>query len=289
MSQYGIDPYGEDLGPWGGPGLITLRGVLLAAQNRFIVVFDQPPLARDPKGWRDATNTRNYTIEPIDPTITINGISVIPDKAVVPTRRIALARARQDREDPRQIHVWTDRDMEPRIEHRVTIVVPIHGAGCEDFVGPTSDTFWAPDPPPVAMAPDQLSGLYRDLDDGGTPASGGDLPGVWRYIETGEIALQSELEALKKRIIRRCTNVPGAFAWSDNGVLIVLNQQMRPETLTYLANRVAEQARVDALVAAASATVTPQISGGDAYVIVTLAVQLRDRRDLTLTFKLAVK
>ena len=43
-----------------------------------------------------------------------------------------------------------------------------------------SDTFWAPDPPPVAMAPDQLSGLYRDLDDGGTPASGGDLPGVLR-------------------------------------------------------------------------------------------------------------
>jgi len=105
IRRYGIDPYGEDLGPWGGPGLITLRGVLLAAQNRFIVVFDQPPLARDPKGWRDATNTRNYTIEPIDPTITINGISVIPDKAVVPTRRIALARARQDREDPRQRHV----------------------------------------------------------------------------------------------------------------------------------------------------------------------------------------
>lgn len=288
MSQYGISPYGGDLGPYGGPGLITLLGVLPAAENRMIAVFDRAPLSFDPKGRRSATNIRNYTIEPLDPTITINGISTVPDKAVTPTRRIALGRARVDPNDPKQVHIWTDRDMEPNIEHRLTVVGPLHGASCETFAGPASSTFWAPAPPPPAASPDRLDGTLRDLDDGGTPADG-ELPGVWRYQESGDVALQSELASLKKRLLRRCTQTRGEFVWSTNGADVFLNVQMTPDALNRLATQVAEQARKDVLVAAASCTVTPQISGGDAYVIVILAVQLRDRRDVTFVYKLQVK
>lgn len=288
MSQYGIEPYGDELGPYGGPGLITLLGVLPAAENRMIALFDRAPVSDDPKGWRSATNIGLYTIETIDPTISINGYSIVPDKAIVPTRAVALARARVDPDDPKQIHIWTDRDMEPQVQHRLIVVGPIHGASCETFAGPGEGTFWAPSPAATASAPDRLDGQFRDLDDGGTPSSG-DLPDVWRYQENGDIALQPEIEALKKRIIRRCTQQRGAFVWSPNGVDVFVNMQMRADELNRLATQVAEQARKDVIVAAASCTVTPLISGSDAYVTVVLAVQLRDRRDVTLTYKLQVK
>jgi hypothetical protein len=288
VSQYGIDPYGGELGPWGGPGLISVLGVLLAAENRFIVVFDRAPLAGDPKLRRDATNILNYSIAPIDPTLTINGISTVPDKAAVPTRPIALARARVDPQDPKQVWVWTDRNMEPDIEHTITVIGPIHGLGCETFVGPFVSTIWGPTPPQVQIAPDRLDGALRDLDDGGT-ASSGELPEVWRYSEDNDIALQGELESLKKRIIRRCTQMPNSFIWSDNGVPTFLGDLMQVGTLNQLANAVAEQTRKDIMVSAAAVTVEPLVSGGDAYVIVTLSVRLRDRRDVLLTYKLPVK
>ncbi len=288
MSQYGIEPYGGELGPYGGAGLITLLGVLPAAENRFIVVFDRAPLSSDPKGRRDASNPANYRIEPIDPTIVINNIPTVPDKAVVPTRGIALARARVDPADPKQIHVWTDRDMEPNIEHRVSVIGPIHGMACEDFAGPPSDTFWAPNPAPLPIAPDRLDGSMRDLDDGGT-ASSGDYPEVWRYQDNSDIALQDEIESLKKRIIRRVTQLPNSYVWSDNGVPTFIHSLMTPAALNNLAIIVAEQTRKDALVSAASCEVTPFISGGDAYVVIRLSVILRDRRDLVISYKLPTK
>lgn len=288
MSQYGIDPYGGDLGPYGGPGLITLLNIVLAAQNRFIVVFDRAPLADDPKNRRDATNIANYTIAPIDPTIVINGIPTVPDKAVVPTRRIALARARVDPLDPKQVHVWTDRNMEPDIKHLITVVGPIHGIDCEDFAGPNTGTIWGPTPPATQIAPDRFDGAFRDLDDGGTAASG-ELAEVWRYSENNDIALQPEIESLKKRIIRRCTQAPNSFVWSRNGVPVFIGDLMQIDTLDRLANAVAEQARKDALVDSAAVTVEPLVSGGDAYVVVTLSLRLRDRRDVTLLYKLPTK
>lgn len=288
MSAYGVEPYGGGLGPYGGPGLITLLGVLPAAENRVIVVFDRAPLAMDPKGRRDATNPANYTIASIDPTIVINGIATVPDKAVVPTRGVALARARVDRADPKQVHLWTDRDMEPMIEHRITIVGSIHGLACEDFAGPASDSIWAPSPSPLAVSPDRLDGNLRDLDDGGT-ASSGDLPEVWRYQENTDIALQDELESLKKRIIRRCTQLPNSYVWSDNGVPTFIGDLMTTASLSNLAEVVAAQARNDVLVSSASCEVVPLVSGGDAYVIITLSIRLRDRRDVTLRYKLPTK
>jgi len=288
VSAYGIDPYGGDLGPYGGPGLITVLNILPAAENRVILVFDRAPMSSDPKGRRDATNPANYTIEPIDPTITINGISTVPDKAIVPTLPIALARARVDPYDPKQIHLWTDRDMEPQIEHRVSIVGPIHGEGCEDFAGLVSWTIWAPLPAPLQMAPDRLDGQLRDLDDGGT-ATSGDLPEVWRYEGTGDIALQGELESLKKRIIRRCTQAPNSYVWSNNGVPMFIGDLMTVGSLNNLAQVVQEQARKDILVADAAVTVEPVLSGGDAIIVVTLSIRLRDRRDVSLVYKLPTK
>lgn len=286
MSQYGVSPFGES-GPYGGPGLISILGVLPAARNRLVVFFDVAPLADDPKGLRSATNVANWRVQPVDPTILgVNppGNKYVPDGAVVPKRRIGLARARID-SDIRQLQVWTDRDMEGGVLYRLTAVGELHGASCEAFAGPTVWETYAPFPAAVRTIPDRLDGTFRDLDDGQLPGFA-TQPGVWRYKATGDIALQDELVALKKRILRRCSHAPGAFLWSANGVDLRFGQSATAANLTALANAVAEQARLDTLVAAAAVTAELVQSGGDVYVLLTLAVQLTDRRDLVLTLKI---
>lgn len=287
MSQYGFAPFGES-GPYGGPGLISILGLLTTARNRVIVVFDEVPLADDPKGLRSAANVANWLFEPIDPTIIgadPPGHTYVPDGAVVPKRRIGLARARLDPGDPRQLHVWTDRDMEGGVRYRLTAVGELHGAACETFAGPTAWETWAPHPAPVRSIPDRLDGVYRDLDDGQLPGFVSQ-PGIWRYKSTGDIALQDELVALKKRILRRCSHAPGAFVWSGSGVDLRFGLPATPANLSGLANAVAEQARKDTLVAAAAVTAELVQSGGDVYVLLTISVELTDRRDLVLTLKL---
>lgn len=287
MSQYGLAPFGDE-GPYGGIGLISILGLLPAARNRLIVVFDAPPLADDPKGLRSASNIANWQCEPVDPTIVgVNppGNKYVPDGAIVPKRRIAVARARIDLGDLRQLHVWTDRDMEGGVKYRLTAVGELHGKACEAFSGPTAWEVYAPFPAPVRAIPDRLDGVYRDLDDGALPGFV-QQPGIWRYKSTGDIALQDELTALKKRILRRCTHAPGAFLWSPNGVDLRIGMPMTPGNLTALANSVAEQARSDALVAAAAVTAELVQSGGDVFVLLTISVQLTDRRDLVLPLKI---
>lgn len=287
MSQYGLSPYGED-GPYGGPGLITILGILPAARNRVIVFFDVRPLAEDPQGLRDASNVRNWAIAPVDPTIQgVNppGNAYVPDGEIVPKRRIGLARARLDTASPLQLHIWTDRDLEGGVRYRLDVVGELHGAACESFAGPTSWETYAPFAAQPRQIPDRLDGRYRDLDDGNLPGFV-QQPGIWRYKSTGDIALQDELAALKKRIIRRCTHAPGAFLWSSNGVDLLFGQSATPANLTALANAVAAQARGDALVAAAAVTAELVQTAGDVFVLLTLSVQLTDRRDLVLPLKI---
>jgi hypothetical protein len=287
VSQYGIDPFGED-GPYGGPGLISILGLVPAARNRLIVVFDEPPLADDPKGLRSASNVANWRIEPVDPTIQgVNppGYTYVPDGQVVPKRRIGLARARIDLTDRTQLHVWTDRDMEGGVRHRLSVVGELHGAACEAFAGPTVWETYAPFPAPVRVIPDRLDGVYRDLDDGALPGFV-QQPGIWRYKSTGDIALQDELVALKKRILRRCTHAPGAFVWSTDGVDLRFGLPATASNLTALANAVADQARVDPLVSAAAVTAELVQTGGEVFVLLTISVELVDRRDLVLPLKI---
>ena len=94
---------------------------------------------------------------------------------------------------------------------------------------------------------------------------------------------------LKKRIIRRCTQAPNSYVWSNNGVPMFIGDLMTVGSLNNLAQVVQEQARKDILVADAAVTVEPVLSGGDAIIVVTLSIRLRDRRDVSLVYKLPTK
>lgn len=286
MSQYGISPYGGE-GPYGGAGLVTVLACVPGARNRVILFFDRRPLADDPRGARSAINPANYQIAAVDPTIPGNPPHV-PEGALVPTRRVALARARADVIDPTQIHLWTDRDMEGGILHRVTIIGALHGAACEDFAGLTTWDFYAPSPGPVRNAPDRLELRYRDLDDGDLPGFES-LPGVWRYKSNGDIAMQPELEAFKKRLIRRLTQQRRAFTWSNNGIEIQIGQSLSAEVLNRVAGNVASMARADSLAASAGCTVQARVIGNDVYVEIAVSVELLDGREYLLSLSVPAK
>jgi hypothetical protein len=283
VSQFGITPFGDE-GPFGGPGLLTILAMVPAAQNRLVLFFDGLPLADDPKGSRSATNPRNYTVEAVDPTIPANP-PYVPEGKLVPTRRVALARARADLEDKTQIHLWLDRDMEGGILHRVTVVGMLHGAACEDFAGENVWEAYAPFSPALRVAPDRLDVRFRDLDDGNLPGFEV-LPGVWRYKSNGDIALQAELEAFKKRLIRRLTQQRRSFTWSPNGINIVIGESLTPGVLSALANNVAAMARADSLTKSAGCTVSARTIGNDVYVEVIVTVELLDGREYLLSLSI---
>lgn len=286
MSQFGVTPFGEE-GPFGGVGLITVIAAVPAARNRVILFFDGVPLADDPKGLRSATNPENYALTPVDPTIPGNPPQV-PDGLTVPSRRIALARCRADETDPTQIHLWTDRDMEGGIIHKLEILGMLHGTDCEDFAGDSAFEFYAPFAPAARVAPDRLDLRFRDLDDGNLPGFE-ILPGVWRYKSNGDIALQPELESFKKRLIRRLTQQRRAFTWSENGIDIVIGQPMTPDILSRLANNVASMARADALASSAGCTATVRTLGNDVFVELVVTVELRDGREYLLSLSVPSK
>lgn len=286
MSQYGISPYGID-GPYGGAGLITILAAVPGARNRVILFFDTAPLADDPKGARSATNPANYQISAVNPTIPGNPPQV-PEGELVPTRRVALSRCRADALDPTQIHLWTDRDMEGGVLHRVTVIGQLHGAGCETFAGLTEWDLYAPTAAATRNAPDQLEVRYRDLDDGNLPGFE-DIPGIWRYKSNGDIALQPELDAFKKRLIRRLTQQKRAFTWSPNGITIVIGDSVSADVLSRLSNNIAAMARADSLAASAGCTVRAIVIGNDVFIEVSVSVELIDGRDYLLTLTVPTK
>lgn len=286
MSQFGLTPFGEE-GPFGGPGLITILAAVPAARNRVILFFDGIPQSDDPAGLRSAINPANYTITPVDPTIPANP-PFVPEGSQVPTRRIALARCRADSEDPTQIHLWTDRDMEGGIIHRIDVIGMLHGADCEDFAGETAWELYAPFPAAVRNAPDRLDQRMRDLDDGNLPGFE-TIPGVWRYKDTGDVALQTELDSFKKRLIRRLTQQRRAFTWSNNGVNLQIGQALTADILTGLAQNVAAMARADSLVSSAGCTAQARVLGNDVFVELLVTVEILDGREYLLSLAIPTK
>lgn len=288
ISQFGIQPFGST-GPFSLPGKITVLAVVASAQNRLIVFWDVPPNVRDPKGTRSATNVGNYTITAIDPTIdTING-PVVPLGEFVPSFEVGLWRAEVDEVDATQIHIWTDRNMEPARRYNVVIDGPIDGAdNCEEFAGPLDWPIQAPWPPPVVSDNPARVAELVDLDDGLVP--GGDIPEVWHYTSSGDIALQGTVDALKKRIIRMLSSREGTWVYDPSfGVYMPLKVQARQEQIQRSVNSIRATLQSDPLVDRVVVTAQVKIQGGDAYVIYGIAVFRRDRRRVDLSIPVPIR
>ena len=290
MSQFGIAPFGTGAGPFGGPGLITIRGILVAAANEVIVVFDKIPKADDTEAFDSATNIKNWIVSPIDPTIQstdVPGLTFVPKGKIVPTRTPQLAGSFQDVDDPTQIHLTMDSRMEDRVEYEVEALANIVGDDCETLAGPTVFTFFGLRPGPSRRARFIQEDRFRDWDNDFFPADRKQPEATWRLEDSGDIALQEADKSLRKRILRRIlTNRSGFKHLPDYGTDTRIKALIRTGQVQALANAVKESVaqEPDVVQAAATATVREDVGGG-AVVVLEIFAQRREAKDRSFLFE----
>lgn len=289
MTAFGTSPLGSDLGPFGGPGLMTVLAVLPLGANRCVVVFDVAPLADDTQGPHSAVNPNNYAITAVDPTYTsptVPAPGIVPAGAAVPTRSPRIAEAVVDEADPTQVVLVFDCPLERGISYDVQISPGICGAHDEDFAGPEVWRFAAP-APPIAASPGLVSEeRFRDFDYlvAPTPTQEG---GTYRSDANGDVGIQDANTSLKKRIYRRIFSGRGAFAFlGDYGVgADRVKQLAKPGFIQGFASTAAEQIRAEPDVSAAAVEARMDVSTAGAFLIVDAYVRRTDARTVRLNFR----
>lgn len=291
MSQLGINPYGAG-GPFGGPGLISILGVIPIAANEIIVTFDVEPTADDPFAFNSATNVENWTLSTVDPFIPSTDPSQSPylpkGSSAVPTIEPLLARAESDLNDPNQIHIFTDTRMETRVLYDLELQPSVRGLSCEAQSGPTVHRFGALRPAPPRRARFVQEDKFRDWDSVFLPRDG--IPaGTWRIEDNGDIAGQEAEASLRKRIFRRILASPGDFAHIPGyGVGVLVKRLAKITDVQELANRVALQAKEepDVLRAACVGEIIQQIDG--TVVSLQVIVQRTEAKDSKFLFEFPI-
>lgn len=258
MSNFGIKPFGED-GAFGGPGLITILGLLTSADNELIVVFDREPLADDPGGFDSVTNVKNWVLSAVDPRIVSTAdptVLYLEAGDVVPSLFPSIQSAYLDDEDETQLHLVTDANLEHGVRYQLEAQPPIRGVACEELAGPTTVEIRGLKAGEPARPRFVQQDLYRDLAyeffprDRTTPVLN------YRLTAAGDLALHGADESLRKRIMRRLQTRPGAFAHLPGyGLVAGVKRLGRSGELQRLANAAADQARQEPDVEAAAASI----------------------------------
>ena len=248
MSKFGLAPFGTDRGPFGGPGLITILGVIPVGINEVIVVFDAPPKAYDSQASGSASNAKSWQVVPIDPRVVSTADPTVrypaPPGEVVPSYTPAVASAVRDSDDPTQIHVYTQGPMEERARYELRASPAILGRGCEVFAGVDAWPFRAPRRGPERRARYVQEDRHRDWAFEHFPADPNQPEGTWRHDENGDIGIHDGFASLKKRLLRRIGTTKGHFAHMPNyGITPTIKRLALAGQVQALANEVSEQAR----------------------------------------------
>jgi len=288
VSILGLSPLGTDLGPAGGPGLITVLGVLPLTNNTFVVVFDREPLTLDQDAFDSAINEENYILDAINPEIVAaDGTIYVPPGKVVPTRSVASAVARKDTVEPidaKQILVSSDVTLEPGVDYSVLVSTSIKGADGETFAGPTLFQFTAPDIAPILSPVLVSEERYRDLDYL-INAEPPEQNQVYRFESNGDIAIQDGAVSLRKRIYRRIFTTPGDFAFLPTyGAGVQVKALARPSTIQDLANLINAQILEEPDVTDSGTQVTVDTTNQGTFVRVDSRITRNDSRVVRVVF-----
>ena len=261
MDGLGISPLGDELGPYGGPGLITIKGVVPIGRRVVSVVLDRVPKLRNDGAWNDASDLTNYLFEPIDPTVTTTeGVPYIPQGKTKATHAIAIIGATIYPDDREQVLLETDCTMERGVEYEVSVLY-IRGEAGEVFAGPTSWSFKALAPGKVEgkkfalqQAPDpyyDIANSFYALDKSGTPALTG-----WQQTNDQNLVHHGGLANARKRINRRMFAGRGRYLiyGAGYGVDWPVGRLAKPGDLARLENAIAEQIRQEPDVKSVSVT-----------------------------------
>jgi len=265
MSKLGFEPFGKS-GPFGGAGLISILGVSTVASNEAIVVFDVPPLSDDPYAFNSATNVKNWTLTPVDPTVT----STIPGSpgylpsgsTSSPTRSPIIARIEVDENDPRQLSIFTDSRLEAEVAYDLEMQPSVIGLDCEVQSGPTAFRFIGVRAGPPRRSRYEQRDKYRDWSYEFFPDNDERVPGTWNIDDSGDISIQNADESLRKRILRRISSERGSFVHIPGyGTALKVKELARAGRVQEMANQVAEQVRSEPDVVHGSCSATISRNG----------------------------
>lgn len=250
MSGLGLYPLGEELGPFGGPGLITILGVIPTGRSEIAVVFDSRPKLRDDGAWNDASDVGNYLLFAIDPTeLTEQGEEVIPKGKFKATRECAVIAATLDPADPQQVLITLDAPLEKFVDYELTVLY-VRGAEGETYAGPTSWSFRALAPGKQVVKKYALSlalDPYYDVANSFAAIGPDGKPGLsgWQLGSDQNFIHHGGIENARKRIHRRMFSGRGKYLIYGNGYGVdwPSGSIIRPGSLTRLAAAVAQQIR----------------------------------------------
>lgn len=250
MSGLGLYPLGEELGPWGGPGLITILGVVPIGRSEISVVLDRIPKLDDDGAWNDASAVQNYLLLAIDPTVTTEGgQTIVPKGKVVPTRECAVVAAARYTPDPQQVILTLDAPLERAVDYELTVLY-VRGADGEDYAGPTSWTFKALSPsiqPVRKLALAYAFDPYYDVANSFAALTPDGTPGLtgWQLQSDQNFKHHGGLENARKRIHRRMFSGRGRYLvyGQGYGVEWPSGSVARPGSLRRLESAIAEQIR----------------------------------------------
>lgn len=241
---FGEFPFGAELGPFGGPGLITVLGILPTSTRSFTLVFDRDVKTGDAAAFDSVDNPNNFTLSAIDPRVLSGGggggYLPVPRGFRVPTRFPSVVRGDRVKGAETQVELFTDCLLEAGVDYSVVISSQISGAGDEMFAGIATWEFRAPKFSGAVTPIAQREETYRDI------AYSIDVDEKFTFVHdaNGDLAIHGGLDSLKKRIIRRVTTSKGAFAFLPNyGLAPRLKVLMRPGLLQEYASEVANQVR----------------------------------------------
>lgn len=276
MGIFGFTPLGAGPGPFGGPGLITVLGVLPESVNGLVVVFDRAPVARGAGLYYSATNIRNYAMTPVDPsTPTIDGVQV-PVGMLVPGYSPQVAGATGDLVDAHQVHLQVEADLQPTVRYVLRVDPRVRGRHGEVFAGPTDWEFLALTPGALIPPSRRREERYRDLAYSTFPRPDGGDTLVYEFDPNTDLAIQGGGDSLRKRIYRRLLTNRGGFAFLPGyGAGLQPQALARGNQLQELADVVVEQVRQEPEVLDAGATVSVQPTDRGTFIVVDLRVQTR--------------
>lgn len=263
----GLDPLGDGLGPWGGPGLITIKGVVPLGMSEIAVVFDRYPKFLRDGSYDDGSDITNYVISPIDPTELLpDDKPYVPPGKFVPTHGVEIVGSALDAVDEHQIILTADCPLEKWVDYELTVLYA-KGASSEIYAGPTSWTFRALTPSKksetkkAGLVPAQdpyldIHNRFEAIDEFGSPALQG-----WQLEANQHFHKRGGLDSTRKRIARRMFAGRGRYLvyGSNYGVDFRSKSLIRPGDLQRLENAVAEQIRQEPDVR--SCIVSARISG----------------------------
>ena len=265
----GLDPLGTGLGPFGGPGLITIKGVVPVGMSEIAIVLDRVPKLYNDGAYDDASDLSNYILLPIDPTEILPDDKVfIPEGKFVPTHGAEIVGATLDPADEKQIILVTDSALEKWVDYELTLLY-VKGVDDEDFAGPNVFPFRGLTPGKViqgkkaalAVPQDPYLDIANNFDaknaDGSVSLKGWQLESSQQFVKAGGLA------NTRKRIVRRIFAGRGRYLiyGSDYGVDLRPKLLVRPGDLQRLENNIAAQIRREPDVRSAFVACTVDPSG----------------------------